>query len=125
MEIYLIAQSGVIASIYIYPYTHITRIQPSIYSLAYLYAVHCKTKLNRKHCLKFMWSIDNGLAIENERKEVKAVRKTDNVFIDLLVNFKNIWGTYSTSEWIELIKTEYGLSKIKNKWTFADEIPCC
>lgn len=47
-----------------------------------------KTKLNQKHCLKFMWSIDYGLAIVNRWGRVVVVRKADNVFIDLLMNFK-------------------------------------
>lgn len=45
-----------------------------------------KTKLNQKHCLKFMWSIDYGLAIVNEDIG-RVVRKVDNIFIDLLMNF--------------------------------------
>ncbi len=77
MEIYLIAQSGVIALIqHITIYTHAMNIikytshttQP-ICRFCILYARQpvsaLKTKLNQKHCLKFMWSIYYGLAIVN------------------------------------------------------------
>lgn len=78
MEIYLIAQSGVIASIHMYmKYTRMEDIyihHDSLYATYYRFAFKCmqralKTKLNQKHCLKFMWSIDYGLAIVNERIE--------------------------------------------------------
>lgn len=85
MEIYLIAQSGVIALIHIH---HESTSHTDLH--IYMHALHSalKTKLNQKHCLKFMWSIDYGLAIVNEEDRGRVVRKVDNIFIDLLMNLK-------------------------------------
>lgn len=75
MEIYLIAQSGVIAALHTI-HTSIARLYHSQICDLHLYAWSAlKTKLNQKHCLKFMWSIDYGLAIVNERIEEELCGK--------------------------------------------------